>query len=322
MLGIGVIGLGAMGLIHLETLQTLTPRVRVSSVFDVVDNATARVAADAGARVANSAEDVVRDPSVDAVLIASPAPQHADVVRSCLEVGKPVFCEKPVVTSRTQWSELAGFLDTPGEVLVWTGFMRRFDPAFVALRTRYQEDQVGQAIFLDMAHRNPAVPITFGNDAYMNETFIHEFDVLRWLLGEEIVAVQVDRLGPVRTGGVLNDPQHLTLWSESGVTCRISGHITNDYGYEIRCEIVGQRGSVSLSSSPSDGEQPPLGDSSFSSNWADRFEDAYRSIVRSWVADLEKGMHTGVGLRDALAASAVALAGVEAQREPGRPVTV
>jgi len=320
MIRVGVIGLGVMGGIHLRNLSRLDSLATVSAVYDPVTEAVAEACAITGAQPALDSADVITDNSVDAVLIAAPAPMHAELISLCITAGKPVFCEKPVSTGVSDYWHLTALSESGADSQVWAGFMRRCDPAFIAMRDSYQLGDVGQAIFVDMAHRNPSVPVTFTNDAYMNETFIHEFDVTRWLLGEDIVTVQVDTVGPVRPGTELNDPLFLTAWTQSGKPIRITGHITNGYGYDIRCEIIGERGAVQLGGSqPSEAPNPS---SLLASMWGDRFAEAYRAIIESWISDLDAGKHTGVGLHEALAASAVALAGRRAMDRPGVPIDV
>jgi myo-inositol 2-dehydrogenase/D-chiro-inositol 1-dehydrogenase len=320
MIRVGVIGLGVMGAIHLRNLSRPGSLASVSAVYDPVAEAVAEACERTGATPAGDSHEVIAATSVDAILIAAPAPLHAELMSLSIAAGKPVFCEKPLVTDISDYRRLTALSESGADSLVWAGFMRRFDQAFVALRDTYQRGDVGQAVFLDMAHRNPSVPATFTNDAYMNETFIHEFDVTRWLLGEDIVTVQVDTVGPTRPGTPLNDPLFVTAWTQSGIPIRISGHITNGYGYDIRCEIVGERGAVQLGGGR-------LGDARstgpiLAENWGDRFADAYTAILDSWLADLDSARHTGVGLSEGLAASAAALAGLRALGSPGVPVDI
>lgn len=322
MIRVGVIGVGVMGGIHLHNLNRPGSRATVTAVFDPVADAVAQACERSGAKPAFDPQAVIADTSVDAVVIAAPAPMHADLISLCVAAGKPVFCEKPVVTDVADYRRLTALCESDPDGGVWVGFMRRFDPAFIALRNTYQSGGVGQAVFLNMAHRNPSVPATFTNDAYMNETFIHEFDATRWLLSEDIVAVQVDGVGPTQPGTSLNDPLFLTAWSESGTPIRITGHITNGYGYDIRCEIVGDAGSAHLGGSYSEPENASPPSPGLAATWAERFADAYRDIVDSWITDLDSGQHTGVGLVDGLAASAVALASRRALDTPGVPITI
>jgi myo-inositol 2-dehydrogenase/D-chiro-inositol 1-dehydrogenase len=322
MLGVGVIGLGVMGQIHAQNLLALSSSVTITAVYDTNAKAMSRLVISSGARPAIDALDVVVDPSVDAVVVAHPAHLHAELIAACVAAKKAVFCEKPVATTISQYQALRALADSDAADLIWVGFMRRFDPSFVDLRDRYRAGDIGSAVFLDMAHRNPGVPSTFGNDAYMAETLIHEFDVTRWILGEDISSIQVDSMGPVPEGMVLNDPQFVTLRTVSGVQARIAGHITNGYGYDIRCEIVGDQGALSLDSRLwRVTTAAPPGDH-LAASWTDRFQIAYRQILTDWLSDLNKARHTGVRLADGLAASAVALAGYEAICHPGQPIDV
>jgi len=320
MIRVGVIGLGLMGSIHLRNLSRPGSLATVAAVYDPVAAAVAAASESTGATPAADFHEVIADTSVDAIVIAAPADLHAELISLCIAAGKPVFCEKPLVTDMSDYRRLTALYESGAGSHVWAGFMRRFDHAFVALRDSYQRGHVGQAVFVDMAHRNPSVPATFTNDAYMNETFIHEFDVTRWLLGEDIVTVQVDTLGPTRPRTRLNDPLFVTAWTQSGIPIRITGHITNGYGYDIRCEIVGEAGAVQLGGiRPDDAlNTGPI----LAETWGDRFAEAYTAIVDSWLSDLESARHTGVDLGEGLAASAVALAGQQALGSPGVPIDI
>lgn len=320
MIGIGVIGLGVMGRIHLANLLRHPDRVEIVAVFDPNSETSNYVSATTGAKIAESAEELISDEDVAAVIIASPANLHWPQVRKAIELGKPVFVEKPLVTSKGDEQEIRSLFGTPAEKLVWVGFMRRFDPAYLALKEKLDSGILGQPIFAEMSHRNPAVPDSFDDAAYMLETFVHECDVSAWLFDNRLASVQVDGLGPIAPGTSRHDPKFLTLQTDSGVVIRVSGHITNGYGYEIRCEVVGNSGQLSLDDSLWQQGGAPTGN--HAANWGARFALAYQNIIDSWLNDLEQNSHRGAGLESGLEASRAAWALMAALEQPGKPQAI
>lgn len=314
-LGVGVIGCGAMGQIHLRSLLARPGDVRVVGVCDPHPDQIAAAGLPAGVTVFADSRALVEHPEIDLVVIASPASLHAPDLVMALEAGKLVYCEKPLVTSMDDQQRIHAAEDRHGKAMVWVGFMRRWDPSFLALKTDLESGAIGAVSHAILSHRNPSVPESFTNADYMLETFIHEFDALRWLLGTEVATIEVR--GDRRSRSGLVDPQFVTLTTSAGHEVFIDGHITNGYGYDIRCELVGERGSRSLVDYAAD-----TGISAAPhATWAARFAGAYRACLNGWIDDVLADRHTGVGSRQAGNALAVALAGIEAQRT-GRIVAV
>lgn len=314
-LGVGVIGCGAMGRIHLRSLLARPADVRVVGVCDPLPDQIAAAELPTSVTIFPDSHALLAHPEIELVVIASPASLHAQDVVAALEAGKIVYCEKPLVTSMEDHHRITALEAQAGQAMVWVGFMRRFDPLFRALKEDLDSGAIGALSHGILSHRNPSVPGSFSDADYMLETFIHEFDALRWLLGVEIETIAVG--GERRTASGLMDPQFVTLTTSRGHRVMIDGHITNGYGYDIRCELVGERGSRSLvdyaehtgiSAAPHE-------------TWATRFQAAYRAAIDAWIDDVIAHRHTGVNAHDAGRALAVALAGIEAQKT-GETVTV
>lgn len=307
-LGVGVIGCGAMGQIHLRSLLARPADVRVVGVYDPHLDRIGAAGLSTEVAVFPDSRALIRHSEVDLIVIASPASLHASDVVASLEAGKLVYCEKPLVTSMDDHHRIRALEAHHGRAMVWVGFMRRFDPLFQALKADLDRGAIGAISHGILSHRNPSVPPSFTDADYMLETFIHEFDALRWLVGVEIETISVG--GEHRTARGLTDPQFVTLTTSGGQRVVIDGHITNGYGYDIRCELVGERGSrslvdyvdrVGISAAPQ-------------ATWATRFEAAYRSAIEAWIDDVLSQKHTGVTSHDAERALAVALSGIEAQK--------
>ena len=185
---------------------------------------------------------------VDAVMICSYGPAHEVDVLACIAAGKPVFCEKPLTPTADAALRIMEAEQAAGRRLVTVGFMRRFDRSYREMKALLDSGDLGETLMVHCAHRNPTVPENYTWDMAINDTAIHEVDTMRWLLGEEFVTARVDT--PKRTSlrfEHLQDPLVLVLETESGVRVDDEIFVNCQYGYDIRCEAVAEKGTVSLS---------------------------------------------------------------------------
>src|SRR6201991_2575474 len=217
-LRIAVLGVGVMGAAHVPRLTTRISGARVTVVNDYMPEKAAEVAgAVPGARVANDPFDAITADDVDAVLLATPGPTHEKQLLACLEHGKPVLCEKPLTTDSASSLEVVrreAALDTP---LIQVGFMRRFDPEYQQLKTLIDGGELGEPLVMHCAHRNPTVPTGFDSAMVVRDSLVHEVDVTRFLLGEEIASVQIIKPMPNRGAPRgLQDPQIAIFQTVSG----------------------------------------------------------------------------------------------------------
>ncbi len=292
-LRVGVVGLGVMGAGHLRTLIANVPRAQVAAVCDV-DVARARLIAGDRMRMHEDPVALIRSEDVDAVLVASSDATHADLVLACIDAGKPVLCEKPLATTAAASLAVMEAEAALGRRLVQVGFMRRFDPRYAVVKRELDEGRVGQPLLVHCAHRNAAVPPTYTSDMLITSSGTHEFDVVRWLTGEEIVVATVLTPRPTsRAADGMRDPQLLILQTESGVLVDVEVFVNAGYGYDIRCELVGESGTLTL--------EPAV-----TAGFLERFADAYRHELTDWVDAVADGGPRGPTAWDGYAASAVA----------------
>jgi myo-inositol 2-dehydrogenase / D-chiro-inositol 1-dehydrogenase len=300
-MNIGVIGTGLMGSTHVRTIRAGVEGADVVAVSDVVRESAQRVAG--GAVIHADPYALVADPRVEAVIVASPAPTHEALVHACLEAGKPVLCEKPLATSA---GAARGIVEAEaGRRLVRVGFMRRYDPGYADLKRRVDDGEIGAPLLAHCAHRNPSVPPGFTSEMLITDSVVHEIDTLRWLLGEEIARATV--FAPRANGRApagLQDPQVVIFETASGRLVDVECFVTAGYGYDIRCEVVGESGALALPADVADGFQR-------------RFATAYERELQSWV----NGEPGGADAWDGYAAAAVCEAAVESLRS-GRTVDV
>jgi myo-inositol 2-dehydrogenase/D-chiro-inositol 1-dehydrogenase len=303
---LGVIGVGLIGEDHVRRLTTVVDGASVTAVTDVDSGRAETVAKQYGVPAVHSTgEDVIADPQVDAVVVASWGPTHEQYVLAGIAAGKPVFCEKPLATTREACERVLAAESAAGRRLVQVGFMRRYDDAYRAVKTALAGGSIGVPLLAHMAHRNPAVPPTVTSEDAINDSAVHEIDVTRWLLGEEITSVAV--LSPKRSSHAaagLQDPMVVMFRTASGVLVDDELGLNVRYGYDIRCEVVCETGQARL---PSSDPVPP--------DWRVRFSDAYDTEFRAWVADVTAGRPpSGPSAWDGYAATVVAGACVSALR--------
>lgn len=219
-LRIAVLGLGLMGSFHVELLSKAIKGATVAVVNDFVGEKATDMANRLGARVVADPIDAINDPEVDAVLLATPGNTHFEQVSACLDRGIPVLCEKPLTTDVDTGYRLVQREAELGKSLIQVGFMRRFDPEYMALQHLITSGGLGNILQLHCTHRVPVVGDHFNSEFMIRDAVVHEADAVRFLLSEEITSVQV--LAGVPTSAApagTNDPllacsrPHQDVWS-------------------------------------------------------------------------------------------------------------
>ncbi len=322
---IGMIGPGRMGQTHIERIHSVIAGGRVVAVSDVNAANAQAVAERIGATAYATSQELIDADEVDAVMICSHGPAHEADLLTAIAAGKPIFCEKPLTPTAAAAERVMAAEQEAGRRLVTVGFVRRFDPSYAQMRAALESGDLGEALMVHCAHRNPTVPDFYTWDMAINDTAIHEIDLMRWLLGEEIVSARVDK--PRKTSlrfEHLQDPLVLILMTTSGVRVDVEVFVNCQYGYDIRCELVAERGTVSLA----DQHVVELRDAAGHRNAIarghdDRFYHGFVAEVQQWIAAVERGEQTGPTAWDGYAAAVVCDAGVTALVDDGIvPVTM
>src|SRR5215216_156143 len=319
-LRIGVVGTGMMGRFHVERLAAGVPGAQVVAVSDVFVEGARQVGEQVGARAYADGHELIGDDQVQAVLIASPGPTHEEFTLACLAADKPVLCEKPLAPTIDACLRVMEAEAAKPRRLVQVGFMRRYDDDFRALKATVDAGRVGRPLLLHCRHRNATVPPGFTTDMMITDSVVHDIDVTRWLLGQEIVAATVLKARPSSLAPEgLQDPQMVLLETAEGVLVDVESFVTCQYGYDIRYELVGESGTVSLGEQPGvqvraeGGHHGPV-----PADFRERFAAAYQRELQGWVAGVLQGQVTGPSAWDGYATQAVAEAGVESQAKGGR----
>jgi myo-inositol 2-dehydrogenase / D-chiro-inositol 1-dehydrogenase len=307
-LNIGVIGTGDIGSDHVRRLSAQIAGARVQAVFDVDADRAAALAAEVGAVAHKSAQDLIDDGEVEAVLIAAPSPVHAELTVACIEARKPVLCEKPLAPTSEECVQVMDAESAAGARLVQVGFMRRYDEGYQRVKRAIDDGSLGAVLLAHCVHRNARSPAFFRSEMLLTDSVIHEIDAARWLLSDELVAarVVVGRNSPLAPDSLL-DPQLVLLEAVSGAVVEVEIFVNCQYGYEVRCEVVGSAGTASLDL-PSTGAFTTAGNRSqpVPLNWKGRFGQAYRDELQEWVNGVRKGTVPGPSAFDGYAATAVA----------------
>ncbi|MBT0771689.1 Gfo/Idh/MocA family oxidoreductase [Kineosporia sp. J2-2] len=299
---VGVIGAGAMGADHIRTITTSVPAARVTVVHDPYAPGDF-----GGVRRVGTAQELIQAPDVDAVVIASPDRTHADLALACVAAGRPVLCEKPLAVTAHDARRVVEAELSLGRRLVQVGFMRRYDPGFTDLRRTIELGKIGEVRLIHAVHRNASNVTSTDDASLITGSMVHELDAVPWLAGSELTAVRVE--SPVRQG--FRDPQLATLWTRGGVMAGVEVFVNAGYGYDVRCEAVGTRGTVSLAaSSPVSSRIAGIEGRVVRSDFVAHFADAYRAELGHWARAAATGTATGPSAWDGYVAQVAAEAGV------------
>ncbi len=315
MIRIGVIGTGVMGADHARLLGSEISGAMLGAVYDIDPLRASAVAAGIpGAEVRPDPAALVDDADIDAVLVASSDPTHEEFVLACIGAGKPVLCEKPLSPTVEGCRHIRKAEEAAGRRLVSVGFMRRYDPGYLAMKSTVDSGELGAPLVLHCVHRNPSAPAGQPSAMLITGSAVHEIDIARWLLGEEIVAVTVHTGRSSRNAGPTRDPLLLVLESASGVLVDVEVFVNARYGYDVRCELVAEEGTVSLDAPAPTALRKGFGTGRvLPADWRPRFAEAYRRELQDWVDGLRTdGVPRGASTWDGYVATAVAQAGVAA----------
>ena len=319
---VALIGAGRIGRLHAGLLAA-TPGVDGLVVADVDAARAAEVAAEVGATAAATI-DAALD-AADAVVIAAATDAHAALIRASIGRGLPTFCEKPLAFSLDETIAVASEIERSG-VPFQLGFQRRFDAAYMEARRLVESGELGTLYTVRLAGHDPAPP----HEAYIpasgglfRDFSIHDFDVLRWLTGDEVVEVYAD--GGVRGFPVFAkyddvDTAVATLRLAGGALAVLTVARHDPLGYDIRTELFGSKDSVSVGLGPrtplrsvEPGVPPPAGPTW--QNFLIRFEEAYRTEFAAFVEVARGTRPSPCTARDGVQALRVAEAATAALKE-------
>ena len=308
MLRTGIIGCGAIGRDHCRRLTEVIDGAEVVACADAFKESAASLAEDYGLKLFEDGLELCASEDVDAVMVTCSDPYHARYVLEGIKHGKQVFCEKPLAVTSEDCVKIINAECEAGRRLVQVGFMRRYDAGYVEMKRIITSGELGAPLMIHAAHRNVSQPDGFTTEMGISNVCIHELDICRWLLDEEYARGQVlkVRQSANSTGGYDN-PQIALLTTESGVQIDVELQVADGYGYDIRCQVVCENGTVDLPDPYSvvmranASRTVPL-----LTDWKDRFISAYDIELREWVKDASAGELKGPSAWDGYAACVAA----------------
>ena len=284
-LKIGLIGTGAIGRTHLERINKKLSGGQVVACSDVNSEFGRKVAEQYACKFFEDGEELINDSGIDAVIVATADPYHEQYVLAAIKAGKFVFVEKPLAPEAEACRRIVDAEVAGGKMLVQVGFMRRYDAGYRQLKELLDSGKYGAPLLLHCAHRNASVPDDFTTPMSVENSMIHEIDVLRWLLGEDYTTADLVYGKKTRNSAPdVQDPQVLILTTESGVRIDVESFVNCRFGYHIHCEVVCEEGILRL-------PQPPQTEILHAGNngvkifpdWSDRFVEAYNVEFHEWI---------------------------------------
>ena len=244
----GLLGAGRIGKVHAKAVSA-NAGARLMAVADAMAPAAKAIADQYGCEV-RSVEAILAAKDIDAVVICTPTDTHADLIEAFAKAGKAVFCEKPIDLSLARVKAcLKVVRDTKAVLMV--GFNRRYDPHFMAVRAEIDKGSIGAVEMVTITSRDPgAPPISYieRSGGIFRDMTIHDFDMARFLLGEEVATVSAMAsvlVDPAIGAAGDSDSVQVMLRTATGKLALISNSRRATYGYDQRIEVHGSKGVVS-----------------------------------------------------------------------------
>lgn len=330
MIKVGIIGAGRIGRVHSESISKYVKGAEIKAISDIkVTEELQSWAASMGIpHVYDDYRKILQDPEIDAVLVCSSTNTHAPISIEAAQAGKHIFCEKPVDPNKDKIREVLDVVDKAG-VKFQVGFNRRFDHNFKAIKDRVIAGDIGEPHLIRVTSRDPDAPpieyVKVSGGMFFDMT-IHDFDMIRYLSGSEVVEVYA-------AGGVLVNPEIgkagdidtavITLKLANGVIGVIDNSRKAVYGYDQRAEVFGSKGAVQTSNDTNStavysceagviAEKPKY-------FFLERYMQSFAEEIRCFIDSIVNDTPTAVNGNDGLQPVLIALA-AQKSLEEGRPV--
>ena len=309
----GVLGAGRIGKVHAKAVSS-NPDAKLVAVADAMADAANALAQQYGAEV-RSISQIEAANDIDAVIICTPTDTHADLIERFSRAGKAIFCEKPVDLDAERVKACLKVVEETGAKLM-VGFNRRFDPHFMAVRSAIDAGKIGNVEMVTITSRDPgAPPVDYikRSGGIFRDMTIHDFDMARFLLGEEVAHVSAHAavlVDPAIGEAGDFDSASVILETKSGKQAVISNSRRATYGYDQRIEVHGSKGVVSIEIANGDGyTRPPLHDF-----FMTRYTEAYANEIAAFISAIEKGTKISPSGTDGLIALQLADAALESAK--------
>ncbi len=327
---VGIIGAGRIGKVHLESISRYVKGAEVAAMADpFMSKDTAEYIKSFGVgKITKDYREILADKEIRAVLICSSTDTHAPISIEAIEAGKHVFCEKPVDHDVDNILKVKSALE--GKNLKYqVGFNRRFDHNFSAVRRAVKEGKIGALNVLKICSRDPAAPpvnyIKVSGGIFLDMT-IHDFDMVRFLSGEEVESVYA-------MGGVMVDEEIgkagdidtavIVMRLKSGALAVIDNCRRAAYGYDQRAEAFGELGQIAVGNDTSSTAVLSDKDGVTSEKplyfFLERYMQAYVREISEFIDCVQNDKPVPVGIEDGLQAVKIGIAAKKALKE-GREI--
>jgi len=329
LLNVGVIGLGRMGSVYARNLAQRVPNARLAAVADhSVDLREAFAAEFPRLKVYPGHRELLEDRDIEAVAVITSTSTHKEVVLDAAACGKAIFCEKPMSLSLEGAREMLCAVEKAG-VFFHVGFQRRFDAGYRAAKQKIDDGAIGTPVVMTSISRDPfRPPLEFCDPkvsgGLIPDMGVHDFDLGRMFLGE---VSTVNAIGgalaypEMKTVGDI-DNALINLTFESGALGNVQLSRNSVFGYDIRTEIWGTKGSLQIGYLQHTPvvvmTQEGIAHDGIP-HFMQRFERAYLTQIQDFVDKVCRGLPPSLTAHDAIAAMRISLAAARSQRE-GRPV--
>ncbi len=323
-IGIGVIGLGRMGQVYAGHVARHIETARLVAVADPVEETAKRFAAQlSGVRVYADYHDLLAQPDIGAVIVASPTSTHRDVVIAAAQAGKAIFCEKPTSLTLAATDEMIAAINKAG-AMFQVGFMRRFDAGYAEAKRKIDADVIGRPVTIRSIGRDPfRTSLEFANPAVSGglilDMGVHDFDLLRWLMNDEVERVYTETAAlvyPELRSVDDVDTAMINARFGGGGLGNVEVSRTAIYGYDIQTEVVGAKGTLQIGYLR---ETPVLTltqtgvSHDVVPHFPQRFGPAYTRQIEHFADCLASGKAPSVTAADARAALQIGLAATQSQ---------
>ena len=331
-LGVGVLGVGEMGRRHADNVRRLVPEARLVAVADAAAGRARQVATELEIDHSfQSLEQMLECKEIDAVLISTPDKFHAKAIELAAAAGKDILCEKPIALNLADAHRSLEAVAKAG-VRLQIGFMRHYDPAYAAAMKRVEAGEIGEPVVFKSVGRDKDVPPMAAYQSGINgmvfyNNTIHDFDLARWLMRDEVTEVHSYTTVAIRPevaqyGDVVASVVNLKY--AHGAIGNVESYVQALYGYDVRTEIVGSKGSIfvgSLEKTPATFLSAAGGVHILADHFLSRFADAYLAEVIDFVHNMLHDRPPLVTGEDGLRALEIAVA-AEKSHTQGKPCKV
>jgi myo-inositol 2-dehydrogenase/D-chiro-inositol 1-dehydrogenase len=297
-IGIGIIGVGIMGRGHEFYLSDYIKGGKVVAIYDTNLATAQKVAKEVFKKtkilpkVYKDLSMILDDQLVKAVIIASPDNLHANHLEQAILAGKDVLCEKPLASKEKDARKVAKLVRN-SKSIVGIGFMRRFDRPYQDLKKEIESGKYGKVLQIRCTSRNVSSPTTT-TAMLLTNVAVHEIDIIRWLLDEEIVSVGVNFAKTTgKANSNLSDPISVNCHTGSGVLATIDIYANSTYGYEVGMEVITENGSLVIENLGQlniayNFKLPTRKGGTLHKDWMGRFKPAYIAELTAFVNSLQK----------------------------------